>query len=78
MACDDYMNLHTTYLEEQRLSKIYGLAYMEQLQEAKNTSEMFREKSRLDQMTGLLNKYTVRFLIEEDLSLIHISEPTRH
>ncbi len=68
MACDDYMNLHTTYLEEQRLSKIYGLAYMEQLQEAKNTSEMFREKSRLDQMTGLLNKYTVRFLIEEDLA----------
>ena len=49
-------------------AKLYSLEYVERLRQAKSDSELYREKSRIDQMTGLLNKYTIQFLVEEDLS----------
>lgn len=70
-ACSRLIQLQPAYLEEQRCAKLYSLEYVERLRQTKNDSEMYREKSRLDQMTGLLNKYTIQFLIEEDLSTMH-------
>lgn len=67
-ACSRLINLRPAFLEEQRYAKLYSFEYIERLRQTKNDSEMYREKSRLDQMTGLLNKYTIQFLIEEDLS----------
>lgn len=71
LACSRLVQLQPAYLEEQRCAKLYSLEYVERLRQTKNDSEMYREKSRLDQMTGLLNKYTIQFLIEEDLSAPH-------
>lgn len=62
------IDLHVRYEEEQKQAKLFSLEYVERLRQAKNDSEMYREKSRIDQMTGLLNKYTTQFLVEEDLS----------
>lgn len=70
-ACSDFIDLRPKYLEEQRYAKLYSLEYVERLRMTKNASEMYLQKSRMDQMTGLLNKYTIQFLIEEDLSLPH-------
>lgn len=67
-ACQDLYALRSRYTQEQCLAKLYSLEYVERLRQTKNDSEMFREKSRIDQMTGLLNKYTVQFLVEEDLA----------
>lgn len=63
------IDLHARYEEEQKQAKLFSLEYVERLRQTKNDSEMYREKSRIDQMTGLLNKYTTRFLVEEDLSV---------
>lgn len=62
------IDLHPRYEEEQNQAKLFSLEYVERLRQTKNDSEMYREKSRVDQMTGLLNKYTTQFLVEEDLS----------
>lgn len=66
--CGDFIRLQHGYQEKQRSAKLYSLEYIERVRQAKNDSEMYLEKSKLDQMTGLLNKYTMRFLIEEDLA----------
>lgn len=67
-ACRDLCSLRSRYIQEQCTAKLYSLEYVERLRQTKNDSEMFREKSRIDQMTGLLNKYTIQFLVEEDLA----------
>lgn len=67
-TCSQLYEIQPAYLHEQRYAKLYNLEYTERLRQTKNDSEMYRQKSRLDQMTGLLNKYTIQFLIEEDLA----------
>lgn len=67
-ACSQLISLRPDYLDEQRAAKLYSLEYVERLRQTKHDSEILREKSRIDPMTGLLNKYTIQFLIEEDLS----------
>lgn len=66
--CGQLIALYPRYQEEQNQAKLYSLAYMERLRQTKNDFDLYREKSRIDQMTGLLNKYTIQFLVEEDLS----------
>ena len=67
-ACNRMISLRPRYQDEQNQAKLFSLEYIERLHQTKCDSEIFREKSRIDQMTGLLNKYTIQFLIEEDLS----------
>lgn len=67
-ACSQLISLLPDYQEEQRFTKLYSLDYIERLHQAKNDSALFQEKSRIDQMTGLLNKYTIQYLAEEDLA----------
>lgn len=67
-ACSEFIALRPKYMEEQRYAKLYSLEYVDRLRLTKNASEMYLQKSRMDQMTGLLNKYTIQFLVEEDLS----------
>lgn len=69
----EFIALHSDYLKEQTQSKRYSLESVERLRQMKNDSEMYLEKSRIDQMTGLLNKYTIQFLVEEDLSKLSSS-----
>lgn len=70
-VCSEFIALRPAYQEEQRYAKLYSLEYIERLRQTKNASEMYREKSRIDQMTGLLNKYTIQFLIEENMPALH-------
>lgn len=70
-ACSQLVELQPEYQSKQRSATLFGLEYMERLHEAKNDSDHYRQKSQIDQMTGLLNKYTIQFFIEEDLSHLH-------
>lgn len=67
-VCDTIMALHPRYALEQHRAKLYSLDYMEHLHRTKSDSKMYLEKSRLDPLTGLLNKYTIQFLVEENLT----------
>lgn len=67
-CCSQLIALLPRYQEEQNQTKLYSLEYVERLRQAKDDSELYRERSRTDQMTGLLNKYTIQFLVEDDLS----------
>lgn len=74
--CSQIIKLQPACQEEQRLAKLYNLEFVERLCKTKNDSEMFRRKSQLDQMTGLLNKYTIQFLIEEELAKNSARQPS--
>lgn len=67
-VCSRFIALRPAYQEEQRYAKLYSLDYIERVRQAKNDSEKYRIKSRIDQMTGLLNKYTIQFLVMENLA----------
>lgn len=67
-ACSELISLRPAYIEEQSSAKLQSLEYAERVRQTKNDSQMYLEKSRIDIMTGLLNKHTVQFLVEEDLS----------
>lgn len=66
--CSQYISMLPAFEDEQRNARLYNLSYIELLRQTKIASENFQEKSQLDPMTGLLNKYTIQFLIEEDLA----------
>ena len=60
--------LFPEYEDEQRSAKLYSLEYIERVHQTRNLSNKLEEKSKLDAMTGLLNKYTIEFLISEFLN----------
>lgn len=70
-ACDAVFSLRSRYRKEQNQAKLYSLTYIEHMNQTKSDSEMYLEKSRLDPLTGLLNKYTVQFLAKEDLAKLN-------
>ena len=74
-CCDAVISLRSRYLTEKNHAKLCSLSYIEHLHQAKSDSQMFLEKSRTDQLTGLLNKYTIQFLVTEDLASV---APQRH
>ncbi len=74
-CCNAVISLRSRYLTEKNHAKLCSLSYIEHLHQAKSDSQMFLEKSRTDQLTGLLNKYTIQFLVTEDLASV---EPQRH
>lgn len=53
------------YEAEQQRAKLYSFDYIEYLHEERNLSAKMEQKSKLDPMTGLLNKYTIEFLVDE-------------
>lgn len=55
------------YEAEQLSAQNYSLEHMEHIHQTKSLSSQLEEKSKLDPMTNLLNKYTIQFLIEEYL-----------
>ncbi len=66
-AVKDWMAILPQYEEEQQNAKRYSFDYVEYLHEEKNLSDKMEQRSKLDPMTGLLNKYTLEFLAEEYL-----------
>ncbi len=67
-VCSQLILLRPRFLEEQSDAKLHSLEYTERTHQTRLDSQMYLEKSRIDQMTGLLNKYTIQFLVAEDLA----------
>lgn len=66
-AVQRLVELLPEYEAEQQRAKLYSFDYIEYLHEERNLSAKMEQKSKLDPMTGLLNKYTIEFLVEEHL-----------
>lgn len=75
-VCDAVLELYPRYALEQNQAKLYSLEYIEHMHRTKSDSEMYLEKSRLDPLTGLLNKYTIQFLVEEHLAKPAQTQPS--
>lgn len=75
-AMNHFMALHPKYSKELHCATLHSLEYIEHLHETKNESVHLEEKSRLDPMTGLLNKYTIQFLIDEYFNQMTETETT--
>lgn len=61
------LDLFSPYDEELLSAKNYTLEHIEHIHKTKSLSSQLEEKSKLDPMTNLLNKYTVQFFVEEYL-----------
>ena len=66
-AIQRLVELLPEYEAEQQRAKMYSFDYIEYLHEERKLSAKMEQKSKLDPMTGLLNKYTIEFLVEEHL-----------
>lgn len=53
------------YEEEQQRAKLYSLEYIEFMHEERDISAKMEQKSKQDPMTGLFNKFTIEFLVDE-------------
>lgn len=53
------------YEAEQQRAKLYSFDYIEFLHEERELSAKMEQKSKLDPMTGLFNKFTIEFLVDE-------------
>ena len=56
------------YEAEQQRAKLYSFDYIEFLHEERDLSAKMEQKSKLDPMTGLFNKFTIEFLVDEYFS----------
>ena len=64
-AIQKLLEVLAEYESEQQRSKLYSFDYIEYFHEERNLSAKMEQKSKLDPMTGLLNKYTIEFLVDE-------------
>ena len=65
--CSHFIEMQKSYHNNQISVILHSMEHVELLHKIKQDSAFLEEKSRLDQMTGLLNKYTIEFLIQEKL-----------
>ena len=64
-ASQNLLTVLSEYEAEQQRAKLYSFDYIEYLHEERDLSAKMEQKSKLDPMTGLFNKYTIEFLVDE-------------
>lgn len=64
-ATQSLLAILSEYEAEQQRAKLYSFDYIEYLHEERDLSAKMEQKSKLDPMTGLFNKFTIEFLVDE-------------
>lgn len=67
-AAQELLAIMPEYEAEQQYAKIYSFDYIEYLHEERDLSAKMEQKSKLDPMTGLFNKFTIEYLVDEYFS----------
>lgn len=67
-ASQSLLSVIPEYEAEQQRAKMYSFDYIEFLHRERDISAKMEQKSKLDPMTGLFNKYTIEFLVDEYFS----------
>lgn len=67
-ATQNLLAILPEYEAEQQRAKLYSFDYIEFLHEERGISAKMEQKSKLDPMTGLFNKFTIEFLVDEYFS----------
>lgn len=66
-ACEDYVDMQQEYQGFINQNKLVGIRNIESMRRVKKEKETYREISRHDEMTGLLNKITMENAVTEYL-----------
>ena len=64
-ATQNLLAIMPEYEAEQQRAKLYSFDYIEFLHEERDISAKMEQKSKLDPMTGLFNKFSIEFLVDE-------------
>ena len=64
-AVQNLLAIIPEYEAEQQRVKSFGYDYIEYLHEERDLSAKMEQKSKLDPMTGLFNKFTIESLVDE-------------
>lgn len=67
-ASQNLLTIMPEYEAEQQRAKLYSFDYIEFMHEERDLSAKMEQKSKLDPMTGLFNKFTIEFLVDEYFS----------
>lgn len=67
-ATQNLLAIMPEYEAEQQRAKLYSFDYIEFLHQERDLSAKMEQKSKLDPMTGLFNKFTIEFLVDEYFS----------
>lgn len=67
-ASEKLLEMFPEYEAEQHRMKMYSFDYIEYLHRERDISAKMEQKSKLDPMTGLYNKFTIEFLVDEYFS----------
>lgn len=64
-AAQELLEVIPEYEEEQQKARLYSFSYIEFIHEEQELSAKMEQKSKMDPMTGLFNKFTIEFLVDE-------------
>lgn len=67
LYCSRFVASHKAYYQQQLPMLLHNMECVELLHKTRQDSALLEQSNRLDPMTGLFNKYTIEFLIQEKL-----------
>lgn len=67
LHCSRFVESHKAYYKQQLPMLLHTMECVELLHKTKQDSARLEQSNRLDPMTGLFNKYTIEFLVQEKL-----------
>jgi len=74
-ACENFIELEEKFFSYNKRMKIMHIHNIEELEQIKIDTKLLREKSQIDQLTGLLNKHTIEDKVKEYLEHLDLDQP---
>ncbi|MCM1259081.1 MAG: diguanylate cyclase [Roseburia sp.] len=75
-SCEAFTELEEQFINYTNHMKIMHLHSVEELEQIKMDTRLLREKSQIDQLTGLFNKHTIEYKVKEHLETVDFERPS--
>lgn len=75
-SCEAFIELEEQFIHYTNHMKIMHLHSVEELEQIKMDARLLREKSQIDQLTGLFNKHTIEYKVKEHLEAADLEHPS--
>lgn len=75
-SCESFIELEDQFIKYTNHMKIMHLHNVEELEQIKMDTRLLREKSQIDQLTGLFNKHTIEYKVKEHLESADFEHPS--
>ncbi|MDE6903942.1 MAG: GGDEF domain-containing protein [Lachnospiraceae bacterium] len=73
-SCEAFINLEEQFIQYTNHMKRMHIHNVEELEQIKMDTRLLREKSQIDQLTGLFNKHTIEYKVKEYLETMDLGK----